>query len=386
MYPRRLTASLKRVSKQYPVISLTGPRQSGKTTLLKNEFSDYTYVSMENPDQREFAEEDPRGFLSFYRKYVIIDEAQRSPQLFSYIQGIVDEENIPGQYILSGSQNFLLNQNINQSLAGRVAVFRLFPFDFQELKPHDLLEATWYETYFKGFYPRLYDMNIFPEEFYRNYIETYVERDVKEIINIRNINLFRNFVKLCAGRIGQVLNISSLANDCGISVPTAREWLSLLEGSYIIFTLQPYYRNFNKRLIKSPKLYFYDTGLVASLLDIRQAYQIPLHYFKGNLFENLIIAELYKRYYHNFLSPSLYYWRDSNGNEVDGLIVKGQLMDIIEIKAGQTINKSYFRGFQYFQSFAKDVIDKQYLIYGGHEAYIRSGIQILNWADLTLEL
>jgi predicted AAA+ superfamily ATPase len=317
-----------------------------------------------------------------YRQKVIIDEAQKVPHLFSYIQGIVDEDKIPGQFILSGSQNFLLHKNITQSLAGRVAVLRLLPFDFQELNSQSLLPSQWEEAVFKGFYPRLYDQSIMPREFYNNYVETYVERDVEEIVNIRNVKLFRTFVRLCAGRIGQVLNLSSLASDCGISHSTAREWLSLLEGSYIVFTLAPYYRNFNKRLIKSPKLYFYDTGLAASLLDILEATQIQTHYLMGGLFENLILAELHKRAYHHAAQPNMYFWRDSNGNEMDCLISSGQFLDLVEIKAGRTVNAGYFKGFSYFQQFASEVIRHQYLIYGGKENQPRTDTQVLGWQHL----
>lgn len=382
MIPRNLSPHLKQLGTQFPVVSLTGPRQSGKTTLLKNDFPDYEYVSLEDPDQRRYAQEDPRGFLSRYRQKVIIDEAQKVPLLFSYIQGIVDEDRIPGQFILSGSQNFLLHKNITQSLAGRVAVLRLLPFDFQELQASARLESSWENVVFRGFYPRVYDRAISPQVFYNNYIETYVERDVKEIVNIRNVNLFRTFVRLCAGRIGQVLNLSSLANDCGISHSTVSEWLSLLEGSYILFTLAPYYRNFNKRLIKSPKLYFYDTGLAASLLDIQDDSQIHTHYLKGGLFENLIIAELVKKAYHKAGKPRLYFWRDSNGNEIDCLISKGQRVDLLEFKAGQTVNRSYFKGFTYFRNFAAEVIQKQYLIYGGKENQPGTETQVLSWRNL----
>lgn len=382
MIPRLLTDDLRNATEYFPVVSLTGPRQSGKTTLLKEKFADYRYVSLENPDNRRFATEDPRGFLALYDQKVIIDEAQKVPELFSYIQGIVDEKNKPGMYILSGSQNFLLHKKITQSLAGRVAVMRLLPFGIQELKSSGILPQTWTETLFKGFYPRIYDTGIPPGEFYPNYIETYVERDVEEIVDIRNISLFRNFVKLCAGRVGQVLNVSSLASDAGISPATSREWLSLLEGSYLIFFLQPYFRNFSKRLIKSPKLYFFDTGLAASLLGITDSSQLFLHYMKGNLFENMVISELYKSEYHTGRRPAFYFWRDSNGNEIDCLSEKGQLLDLIEIKASQTINSSFFKGFTYFEKIAPEVIGKKYLIYAGDQNQPRTAATVLDWRSI----
>ncbi|MDX2250050.1 MAG: ATP-binding protein [Bacteroidia bacterium] len=382
MISRLLTSQLIQAASYFPVVSLTGPRQSGKTTLLKETFADYRYISLENPDNRRFATEDPRGFLSLYDQKVIIDEAQKVPELFSYIQGIVDEKNKPGMYILSGSQNFLLHKKITQSLAGRVAVMRLLPFSIEELKTSGNLPQTWTETLFKGFYPRIYDVGIPPGEFYPNYIETYVERDVEEIVDIRNVSLFRNFVKLCAGRVGQVLNISSLASDAGISPATAREWLSLLEGSYLIFFLQPYFRNFSKRLIKSPKLYFYDTGLAASLLGITEPSQLFLHYMKGNLFENMVISELYKSEYNAGRRPALYFWRDSNGNEIDCLSEKGQFLDLIEIKASQTINPSFFKGFTYFEKVAPEVIGKKYLIYAGDQNQPRTAATVLGWESV----
>ena len=284
MIERTLTSKMIALARKFQVITLTGPRQSGKTTLVRAAFPALPYTSLEEPDIRQFALTDPRGFLSNYPNGAILDEIQNVPELFSYIQGIVDN-NSEIQFILTGSSNFLLMEKISQTLAGRTAVLHLLPFSLKELEP-----STWhYENLiFKGQYPRIYDRTLAPTDFYPSYIQTYVERDVRLVTNIGNTNSFIQFTRLCAGRIGQLLNYSSLANDAGISPNTAKAWLSILESSYILYRLQPYHRNFNKRLVKSPKLYFYDTGLACSLLGIRDEDQVSLHYLKGSLFENLI--------------------------------------------------------------------------------------------------
>ncbi len=271
-------------------MALTGPRQSGKTTLLKELFKDYRYISLENPDIRAFATDDPTSFLNEYSENVILDEVQRVPSLFSYIQTKVDESKKMGQYILSGFQNFHLFNSITQTLAGRVALFKLLPLDFEELKAVELLESDYPQALFKGFYPAIFDRDIDPKIFYANYIQTYVEKDVTELLNVKDLKAFRTFLGLCAGRAGQLLNVSALAKDCNISQPTAKAWLSILESSYLIFLLPPYHQNFNKRLVKSPKLYFYDTGLLCYLLGIKSANEIILDRLKGNLFESLILA------------------------------------------------------------------------------------------------
>ncbi|MEL6721567.1 MAG: ATP-binding protein, partial [Bacteroidota bacterium] len=263
---RQLTSHIQDLLHKYPILALTGPRQSGKTTLLKEFFFDYRYVSLENIDERTFAEEDPNGFLKKYNEKVIFDEVQRSPHLFSYLQTIVDQSGQMGQFILSGSQNFHLLERITQSLAGRVAIFKLLPFDSSELKTENLLASDWKELIIKGFYPAVYDRDLQPSIFYTNYLQTYIDRDVTSLVNVQDKRRFRNFISLCASRNGQLLNINTLSKECGISSPTARSWLSILESSYIIFLLPPYYENFKKRVIKSPKLYFYDVGLAAFLL------------------------------------------------------------------------------------------------------------------------
>ncbi|HAF30861.1 MAG TPA: AAA family ATPase [Bacteroidales bacterium] len=364
MIPRQITSILKNRLKKFPILSLTGPRQSGKTTLLKNEFPDFNYFNLERPDLRELIISDPMGFLKSQGPKVIFDEAQRLPELFSYIQVLSDERGIPGQYILSGSQSFLINNHISQSLAGRTHISHLLPFGLNELslKPEEIQE-----TIFNGFYPRLHDVNIEPTEFYPSYIQTYIERDVRSLKAIENLNTFSRFMGLCAGRIGQVLNLSSLANDAGISVNTVKSWLSLLESSFILFQLQPFYKNYNKRLIKSPKIYFYDTGLACSLLKIQNSEMIRTHYLYGALYENLIISEIVKQHHHAGKMPSVYYWRESNGTEIDCIIeLSSQKIIALEIKAGETFNKDYLKNFKNLPSI-NDNIEKT-LIYTGNNS------------------
>lgn len=367
---------------KYPILALTGPRQSGKTTLLRELFPDYTYLSLENPDIRSFAEKDPNAFLKQYHSYCIFDEVQRVPALFSYLQTLVDEQKIMGQFILSGSQNFHLMKNITQSLAGRVALFKLFPFDFQELKSEGLMTGDYAEVMLRGFYPALFDRDIPSKTFYNNYIQTYVERDIAELVNIRDMRTFRVFLSMCASRAGQLLNLNSLANDCGITQPTAKAWISLLESSYVIYLLQPYHKNFDKRVIKSPKLYFYDTGLLCHLLKIRDVEQIRLHSFKGNLFENMIISEMVKRNYHRNAMEEFWFWRDSNGNEVDVIRQYDELLDIFEIKSTRTLKPELFKGLDYFHNLAKDEVKSKTLVYTGDESQNRTGVQVLAWNEL----
>lgn len=382
---RKIKDAIKQLIDKYPIIALTGPRQSGKTTLLKSMFSEYRYVSLEGPDIRNFAETDPKGFLKQYDKYVIFDEVQRVPQLFSYIQSIVDDSGIMGQFIFSGSQNFHLMQSITQSLAGRVAIFRLFPFDFQELKSAELLQNDYTTHLLKGFYPAIYDRNIKAVDFYPNYIETYIQRDVSELLAIQDMSLFRKFLSLCATRAGQILNMSNLAKECGISSPTVKSWLSALENSYVIFLLQPYFKNFSKRVTKSPKLYFYDTGLLCNLLKISDVSQINNQSVKGALFENMIISEYVKKKYHkNERQIDFWFWRDSEGNEVDLLIEKPQETEIVEIKATQTVMFDLFKGLNYYAALETNVKLTKTLVYGGTERQERSVAQVLPWNEVDV--
>jgi len=385
MIERNIAKVIKELMLVYPVIALTGPRQSGKTTLLKSMFKDYRYVSLENPDKRLFAEQDPNGFLELYNQKVIFDEVQRVPSLFSYIQTLVDESKIMGQFILSGSQNFSLIKSITQSLAGRVALFKLLPFDFEELQSQNLLPHDYASMIMRGCYPALYDRPIPTTAFYANYIETYVERDLSEILNVKDIRLFRIFLKLCAGRIGQQLNLTNLAKEAGISIPTVKSWLSILESSYIAYQLPPFFNNFNKRLVKSTKLYFYDTGLVSYLLGIKSEKSIQESEFKGALFENLVINEYIKQNYHHNLYREFYYWRDSNGHEVDLLVSNETAYDIIEIKATKTILPKLFDGLDLLKNIGKEKINRKILVYGGKESQNRSNYKVWAWNDIRID-
>ncbi len=378
-FNRELSKSIRATLTKYPVIALTGPRQSGKTTLLKSLLTNYKYVSLENPDNREFAKSDPNGFLRIYDSNVIIDEVQRVPSLFSYIQTIVDESGRMGQYILSGSQNFHLMQEITQSLAGRVAIFKLFPLDFQEMKGSNILHEDYLTNLITGFYPAIYDRNIKPSTFYSNYIQTYIQRDVSELIEIKNQSLFKRFIGILATRAGQLLNMNAIANECGISQPTVKSWLSALESSYIVFLLHPYHENFSKRLIKTTKLYFFDTGLLSHLLRIKAPQELYTHSIKGNLFENMIIAELVKRMYHKDELIDIWFWRDSKGNEVDLLYHQSNSLYITEIKANQTIMSIQFKGLSYFEQYVKHKCLIKQLVYAGDENQDRELGKIIAW-------
>ena len=381
MIKREIVNLINKYGLKYPVIAVTGPRQSGKTTLLKSAFPDYEYVSLENPDIRNFAETDPNAFLSRYSRKVIFDEVQRTPLLFSYIQTIVDESGEMGQFILSGSQNFHLMENITQSLAGRVAIFRLFPFDFQELQSEGLLTDDYLQNLIKGFYPAIYDRDIPSRIFYSNYVQTYVQRDVSELIAVKDIRLFQNFLGLCATRAGQLLNLNSMANECGISQPTAKSWLSALENSYILFQLFPYHENFSKRIVKTPKLYFYDTGLLCYLLKINNVEQLVTHPVKGNLFENMMIAEYVKRINHKNNFQDVWFWRDSAGHEVDLIIQDGQQLNIAEIKAGQTVFSDMFNGLIWWENLSGRKDLHKTLVYGGNEQQKRSLGEVIPWKE-----
>ncbi len=366
MINRDLTKHLKTVIKKFPIVGIVGPRQSGKTTLVKHVFPHFDYVSLEDLDNRLFAQQDPRGFLAARPNPTIIDEIQKVPELFSYLQTHVDQVNKPGQYILTGSQHFLLHKHISQTLAGRISLLTLLPLTVSELHDAHITFDTYEEYIFNGMYPRLFEHAIKPTEWYPSYIQTYIERDIRDVTHITDLTAFQTFVKLCAGRIGQLLNLSSLARDCGITHNTAKAWLSLLEASFIIFTLKPYYENFGKRLVKMPKLYFYDTGLACSLLGLQHHQEIHSHYLKGGLFENFIIAERVKQKYHQQQPIEYYFWRDKTGHEIDLLGAKGTTLYAIEIKAGKTVAPDYFSDLTYFGNLQKSnkTIIKQ-IIYGG---------------------
>lgn len=378
MIARTLTAKMLALAQKFQVITLTGPRQSGKTTLVRAAFPALPYVSLEEPDIRQIALTDPRGFLANYPAGAILDEVQNTPDLFSYIQRLVDEDR-QVQYILTGSSNFLLLEKISQTLAGRTAVLHLLPFSFVELEPG----AEQYEDLiFKGRYPRIYDRDIEPTDFYPAYIQTYVERDVRLLKNIGDINAFIQFIRLCAGRVGQLLNLSGLASDAGISPNTAKAWLSVLESSYIVYRLEPYHRNFNKRLVKTPKLYFYDTGVACSLLGIRDANQVALHYMKGALFENLIINEFIKRRVHRGDNRHPCFWQDNHGKEIDCLLVDGERVTPVEIKSGKTLSTSYFDNLRYWRPLAGLSEEHGYVVYGGEQSLQTSSGAFVSWRHL----
>ncbi|MFH1838056.1 MAG: ATP-binding protein [Candidatus Kuenenbacteria bacterium] len=383
MINRIIGNKIKKLALKFPVVFLIGPRQSGKTTLVRNIFPKLDYVSLEDLDTRDFALRDPKGFLASFRKGVILDEVQRVPNIFSYIQTIVDEKNVSGQFILTGSQNILLQENLSQSLSGRVAILKLLPLSFEELKNTQKKINSIEQYLFNGFYPRIYDKKITANDWYPNYIQTYIERDVRLIKNIGNLSAFQKFIKMCAGRIGQILNLSSLGNECGISHNTAKSWLSVLESSYIVFLLKPYYKNFNKRLIKMPKLYFYDTGLACSLLGIQNEKQLSTHYLKGGLFESFVISEIFKKQFNSGAEPSCYYWRDKSGNEIDCLIEEGGKLLQIEIKAGKTISSDFFSGLQYWKKIVGKNNTNFSVIYGGDIDQKRTDVKIINWKNIS---
>lgn len=368
------------MAKKFPVITITGPRQSGKTTLCKSVFSQYAYVSLENPDTREFAQSDPKGFLDTYTGNLIIDEAQHVPELFSYIQGIVDEKKQPGQFILSGSQNFLLLEKISQSLAGRVYVFHLLPLSYAELKNENVKDLK--DAIFYGGYPRLFDANIAPKDFFPSYIQTYLERDVRNMINLRDLNLFNAFLKLCAGRIGQLFNANSLSTEIGVDAKTIQNWISILEKSFVVFRLHPWHENFNKRVIKTPKLYFYDTGLACSLLGIKSVEELELHFAKGGLFENFIILEKMKLKLNKGEQADLFFWRDSHGNEIDVLETKGNTQVVTEIKSAKTLKNDFFKGLQWYEKIAKKYSIKKQLVYGGDDNQKRTEAEVISWRNI----
>lgn len=377
MIQRILSEQIIKYSRKFPVIAITGPRQSGKTTLVRSIFPEYNYVNLEETDKRHFALDDPKGFLIQYGGKLIIDEVQYAPELFSYIQVFADNKSEMGRYILTGSQNFLLLEKISQSLAGRVALFNLLPLSYEELKTtiHD--EGNYQSYILKGFYPAIYDRNIEPVEWYPNYLSTYIERDIRNVLNVGNLMQFRQFMQICAGSVGQLINFSAVGNSIGVSNNTVKQWFSILETSFVAFRLQPYFSNIKKRIVKSPKLYFYDTGLACELLGIQTEEHLNTHFAKGALFENLVIVELLKSIHNRKLNSRMYFWRDSNANEIDCLIDKGNKIIPVEIKSAQTINPSFFKGLDYFDHILKT--GNRTLIYGGDETQLRTDYRILSW-------
>lgn len=382
MYVQRIMAgALKRALDQFPVVMLTGPRQSGKTTLLKNELESFRYVNLEDPEFRLWAIEQPKDFLNSHPWPLIIDEAQYAPVLFSYIQILSDEHNQPGMFLLSGSQNFLVMEKITQSLAGRSAVLSLLPFSLSEL-PEDMQLEDTNMMMLKGFFPRMIQNVTDRALFYRSYLNTYVERDIRQLANIGNLNDFIKFIKLCAGRCGHLLNISSLATEAGITMPTCKSWLSYLTTGYIIHLLQPHHQNFNKKIVKTPKIYFTDTGLLCYLLGIDSAESLSLHAFRGQIFENLVFSELLKHRVHKGKDPSLWFWRDNHGTEIDFLLEDAGNMLSFEVKSGMNFHETYLNNSLRYRKYNPS-LTRQFLVYDGTIERTVHELQVINWRSVA---
>ena len=381
MIEREITPHLVSLFAQYPFVTVTGPRQSGKTTLCREAFPDLDYVNLEAPDAREFAESDSRAFLAQFGEGAIIDEIQRVPGLLSYLQVIGDEAGRNGLFVLTGSEQFLLSAAISQSLAGRTALLRLLPFSLAERRRAGA-DNEIEDVLHSGFYPRIHDQGLDPVQALGDYFETYVERDVRQLSEIRNLSSFRRFVRLCAGRIGQLLNLSSLGSDAGVSHTTARQWLNVLETSYIVFQLQPYHANIRKRLIRSPKLYFYDVGLASYLMGIEHAGQIATHPLRGFLFENAVVAETLKHRFNRGRQANVSFYRDAQGLECDLLYETGYGYGAIEIKSGATVSSDYFVGLNRVAELVPEVNAKA-VVYGGARGQKRSDAEVATMSGLT---
>lgn len=376
---REVEPALRELLKGFPVVTVTGPRQSGKTTLTQTVFSGKPYVSLEDPDVRQMALDDPRGFLGRFPDGGVLDEVQRAPQLMSYLQSRVDDDGRMGLFLLTGSQQFGLMSGITQSLAGRTAFVELLPFSVAELRAAGLMPSSLDAMLFTGAYPPIHDRGLKPPAWLSAYVTAYVERDVRQFVKVQDLESFQRFVRLCAGRCGQLLNLSSLAADCGITHNTAKAWISVLEASYILFLLRPHHANFSKRLVKSPKLYFYDSGLLCWLLGIRQADQLAVHPLRGGIFESFVISELVKAGLNRGERPTLHFWRDSNGNEVDVIADVGPKMLPIEIKSGQTLNRDFFGGLERWQALAGELAATPALVYGGSGTLVHRDIKVYGW-------
>jgi uncharacterized protein len=384
MIKRKISPIIIEDSEHYGIIGLIGPRQTGKTTLVQALFPEKRYVNLEDPEERAYAMEDPKSFLKERKNGIIIDEFQRVPELLSYIQTITDKEKIPGQFIVTGSQNFLMMEKISQSLAGRISIFTLLPLSIEELYESTSITDGLFEVLYRGLYPRLNTEKIHASRYYRNYVNTYLERDVRLLKNIGDLNLFRDFLLLCAGRAGQLLNYSSLGNDLGISHNTVKSWITVLETSNILYRLRPYYRNFKKQVLKSSKIYFSDTGLLCYLLGIEKPESIRRHFLKGGIFENFVISEFLKKRYNQGQEGNLYFWRDKLGREVDLLYEENGLRNIIEIKAGGTISGDYFDSLDYYGGLDSGCPrENRYVIYGGDTIQSRSRGKVRGWKTLA---
>jgi hypothetical protein len=382
MIDRSIATHIRQLAAQFPVVSVTGPRQSGKTTLVKQLFPHFAYVNLEDIELRQLAEQDPKYFLQQFPGGLIVDEAQYVPALFSYIQLEADRRGRAGEFVLTGSQHFLFMEKITQSLAGRVAIFTLLPFSETELKNTAFQQPAIDDYLLKGMYPRLYEAGIDPAFYYPNYIQSYIERDVRQLINIGDVGAFRTFLELSAGRIGQLYNQANIGNEADLDHKTVNRWFSILETSFIAFKLRPYFQNFNKRILKTPKLYFYDTGIVCALLGIRTTEQLKNHPIRGALFENWIVVEMLKKSLNKGIRPNMYYWRDQTGNEIDLLIDEGGSLYPMEIKSGMTYNTQFFKNIRFFNALSGNNPDNSYLLYAGTQHMQTKDGHIRGWAHL----
>jgi len=378
LIPRKAGRVLLELAREYPVVVITEPRQSGKTTLCSATFPERPYASLEDPDIRRFALEDPRGFLAQYPDGALLDEIQRAPDLLSYLQGIVDRDPRPGRFVLTESQQMDVLAGVSQTLAGRAALLSLLPFAYSEL-PERLAPQSIEHLLFQGLYPPIYDRGLDPSRWYANYVQTYLERDLRQLVRVQDLSTFQVFLRLCAGRTGQLLNLSALAADCGITHNTAKAWLSVLEASFILVLLRPHFRNFGKRLVKTPKLYLLDPGLAAWLLEVRESEQLRAHPLRGALFETWAIVELLKGRANAGLTSNLYFWRDRSGLELDCVLERGTDLVPIEIKSGQTIAADFFRPFSRFGQLAGELAAPGWLLYGGERTERRSAATALPW-------
>ena len=377
MIERTAKIKLEKLANSFKAIAVIGPRQSGKTTLVKATFPNKKYISLENPDNRNFALEDPKGFLQNIPNGAILDEIQRVPLLFSYLQEILDNSTEKGLFILTGSNNFLLQENISQSLAGRIGYLTLLPFSVSELKI-DFTDNKWMVN---GFYPPIYDQKIASIDWYPNYIRTYIERDVRQIKNINDLAVFEKFIKILAGRTGQELNLNSISVEVGVDIKTIKSWIGILESSFVIYLLKSHHKNFKKTIVKRPKVYFYDVGLVCSLLGIKKMSHLENNPFRGAIFETMVVGEIIKNYTNQGIVPPLYYWRDKTGHEIDIIIDDYDVLTPIEIKSGQTITSNWFKNLKYWLNLSKE--EKAYVLYAGAEKQKRSNlITIVNWKSI----